>query len=924
MNVSIRLGHTDSVDSVDKQNFFDVELKSTSKLRHFTNIKETIDQFEQFKTERENCNKYRLILTINPYCTNVLFNTLTEIVYAEGSDKYEAIINDDENTSVSKTQGVMGVSNPNRIKMIMNTEYSKPGSAESIDSNIKENYVYHPGYDIFDNHVIRNKSFKIVNKISDKGNKEVFNTIADIQRTPDGKEMTYKRRESINDKIGNKSYVRHLYDYDDILQFENGDSINANLVEENGWYGFINSSAIQSRDKDEKFNEINIGRVLNDHKSCEFIDMYPDRTLYSFNPKYNKYKHRLEYNWDVILTYPYGITYDTYVVKDNNCNGLVILDAKRAISPSGETIILFRCLTKHGLKRGDYVRFFYKKRDNDNGWKQYEKNFIVRNVGNLDNDEKEYYFYINDMDFIRLLSETGEFDNVSDDELEVNTKDYNYRFARVVGNTVSKYYVRIFKKLPNFKYRKQNFPIDGSINIDDYIESNAKKNDKMVLFDKEQYKPAFETTIYTDDSTQVTFTDTIDVSNLEDNLGRPLTEIYATVIKTNRGHNEWYNKSDSKEIEFSHCFGEISEGLKFSQKKSDLGNDSIQHIRQDCGDISMLYKNSSPYNNDITINDDEFLGDIVEFNNNECIEKVIQPFLHRFNTAQRELSLSEDDLKLDNTKLNDITYHEIWSDDWDAVPNDPTDGGKIIYKEDYFSIVEKKGNDGQATWRPEGYYYQPHYKFAIREFGNLIQSNHYDIMIKKIEPIQINGIFLKIDCKRNNNVSIGDIIYLFDDENNTRYEFVVSYLSNKTSFCVTPKINPSNGDRNPWKIFHDESGLNWLEVVNLVTPDENGKSKLCFRRNNPDIPSYAVRVGKNKYLWRNVLKSGDMGAQNLTEYAYSNDAFYITNEINFFLRRQDPQGINGLYCKYAFPNDIYGNIQKESNYVYKEESEIIC
>ena len=67
-----------------------------------------------------------------------------------------------------------------------------------------------------------------------------------------------------------------------------------------------------------------------------------------------------------------------------------------------------------------------------------------------------------------------------------------------------------------------------------------------------------------------------------------------------------------------------------------------------------------------------------------------------------------------------------------------------------------------------------------------------------------------------------------------------------------------------------------------------------------------------------------MNIKDLPEYAYANDAFYITKEINFFLRRQDPQGWNGLYCKDGFPNDIPGNIKPESNYIYKEEKEIIC
>ena len=38
--------------------------------------------------------------------------------------------------------------------------------------------------------------------------------------------------------------------------------------------------------------------------ACEFIDLYPDRTLFSFLPKYNKYRKRAEKNWDYCITYP--------------------------------------------------------------------------------------------------------------------------------------------------------------------------------------------------------------------------------------------------------------------------------------------------------------------------------------------------------------------------------------------------------------------------------------------------------------------------------------------------------------------------------------------------------------------------------------------------------------------------------------------
>ena len=967
MNLQIRLGHTDSVNSTDRQNFLDVELKNTSKLSHFTDIKATIDQYEQFNTERENCNKYRLILTINPYCTNVLFNPFTEIVYAEGASEYrnqenvilfngcEAIVNgdtsDDSKAPAQDHAGqlnkakVYGNTQPNRVQMVMNTEYSKPGCAnDSKDKNGRtitdENYVYHPGYDIFNNHILRNKSFKIVNKPENENDHEsFFNTIADKMRYADGKQVEYRRRESLQDDTMPER-DKHLYDYADILQFSNGDAINANLTEENGWYGFINTSTIQSRDSN--FDELNIGRVLNDRKSCEFIDMYPDRTLYSFNPKYNKYQHREEYNWEVILTYPYKNVVtdkknnDYKVVKDGECNGLLILSAVKTMSPSNETIILFRCMTKHGLKRGDTVRFYYIEKEGESKkWQQYEKNFIVRNVGNLENEQKEYYFYINDMDFIRLLPGDGPLDDTSDNELSVND-NYEYRFARIVGNVPSRYYIRVFKKLPNFKYAEQKFPTDGSMTIDDYINNNAKypknfpnqeKKEKMVLYDKEQYKLAFESTIYNDDSTQIVFTDTIDIDNLVDSRGCPLTEIYTTIVKTNYGHDMWYETPDNpkpirnhKSIEFSHCFGPVSEGLQFSQIETE--SKYAETNRRNCGDVCMLcvekdkntnkYFVSTPYNENVTIgSNDEFLGDIVEFNPNECIEKSLQFFMHRFNTAQRELN----DGRL-------FRWNEIWSDDWDAKPSnedhvitDKTDKGDFP-----FSVTEETLDDDTVTQRHEGYFYQPHYRIPLREFGAIIQDQHYDVNINKIEPVQADAIYLKIVTKTRSGVNKGDIIYLFDDKNNKVYDFIVTYVENKVSFYVMPYVKEGN----PWQIFNSKSQLNWLDICNLAVPDDNGEIKLYFRIKNEEIPPYAEKVGKNKYLWREVLKPGNMDIQNLPEYAYSNNAFYISNEINFFLKRQDPQGWNNLYYENGFPNDIRGNIKKESNYIYKEEKEIIC
>jgi hypothetical protein len=44
-----------------------------------------IDEYELFSKEYDNSDKYRLIFTVNPICSNILFNRLTEFVINEGA-----------------------------------------------------------------------------------------------------------------------------------------------------------------------------------------------------------------------------------------------------------------------------------------------------------------------------------------------------------------------------------------------------------------------------------------------------------------------------------------------------------------------------------------------------------------------------------------------------------------------------------------------------------------------------------------------------------------------------------------------------------------------------------------------------------------------------------------------------------------------
>ena len=240
--------------------------------------------------------------------------------------------------------------------------------------------------------------------------------------------------------------------HDDILSID--ESINQNLYEDNGWWGFTNNTTIDPQKiEDRKWNSMDIGKALNNHKACEFIDMYPDRSLYSFAPKYNKYTHENENNWNVVLTYPYkniyehpiclgGSSYikrsinsfgdyvDETISEGNRWMGLKIVTAQLGSGRIGGNSIIFRTYTKHGLKQGDMFYLYYTNPYNDkycgddrhelktygecdkfgentlNGTEVYYESEIyhkVTNVGDMSRNNDEYYFYTSDVSLLKEI-----------------------------------------------------------------------------------------------------------------------------------------------------------------------------------------------------------------------------------------------------------------------------------------------------------------------------------------------------------------------------------------------------------------------------------------------------------------------------------------------------------------------------------------
>lgn len=1003
--MEIRRTETNSVNSINLANNINAEIIHTSRPMPFDSTTTTINSYEVFMNESDSCDKYRLLLKINPFCTNILFNSCTEIVMNEGGNNEDGVQTVLDSNTVTCENAYGKRSGINRADMVNNTEYSR----EAIG------YTYHPGYDIFDNHILRNKSYNIVNYIrSDDANRDLFNTISDYSRLNNGDIIKITPRRLMptsSDPFNTRQINKHLYKVGDLYSFFELDSVNENLREQNGWYGFKNTNVIESV---EATNEtpMDINRVINSRDNCDFIDMYPDRTLFSFIPKFNNYRRREENNWDVILTYPYRNTYNHNIVsnyrdEDGNIvapeyrvNGLLVASCQNVMGGNGSNVTLFRTFSKHGLNDRDSVMFSYLDPDNNNSsdpvYQTLPNTYWVTRIGDINQNNEENFFYLSDYNFLndlfsgRILETfyhslgsvyTEEVDEEhtygsapntipSDDggvimvysyevggtggtelpEIPVNVDERSlpitvdgvhymavrtyyevgdgenppsvilrnilsrmkFRVSRVYKGKKSDYYIRIFRKLPNWKYSREQlteYISEHTSLMDEFTLRNACSGEGInrhnILFNHSVTPMAFSNTIYNDAVTQYLFTDSIQTEHIKDNRGRPLSSFYVTVLKSNRGFREWYGLGTGRNIgsdnvEYSHCFGKLLSGFNYLALS---GDSRLWPERNYLSDIGILtdknildesfYGIPTSANEwvdlptEITLDNDEFVGDICEWNDYDCVERVLEKVCYRFNTVQREYGceLLED---------FNFTDHELTSDDYDMSGSQNWGGFNV-------TVYDRLSPNFQnMLTKPEGYFYNPHYEIPIKKFSNTInQDSHELLSIKKATPTQADGIFIRLETYGKHNLTLEDSVYLCNDDSHLWYLNDVVYIDTPNSFVIN--IIPRDIEEVEGKPYVD-----WITTCNNIN---NGSWKVRVR--NKTIPLYASNVGINTFLWRDILLN--TGSDSF-DYPFANGYNYIEHTINFFLKRQDPYGYNGLYNVidplYRYPaNDMFPDVE---------------
>lgn len=898
-----------SKTSSSSNNFVKTSLVNNQRLIPTNDYSTTIDEIEVYNSERENCDKYRVIVTINPICSNVLFNRVTEVVINEGSDDcfwLNNIADYDNNkgnieikTYGGKTLDSFKASNDidGAVKLTRDTQLSS-------DDRVS----YKCGVDIFNNHILRNKTFKSVSVYAG-GNSSNYNTLFDSMRDWKGNIV-----KDYKEGLPNEEISLHLYRSDDVMAFD--ESVDANLIDENGWLGFKNTSQITSYEEED--NPLPINKVINNKPSCGFIDMCPERDLWYFTPKYNPHRNRYEKNWNYCLTYPSSSTTKNidFIRQETNSLKIYYFDDEQRLG--GTRVCKFVSCVKHGLAVDDIVNVYF------NGTNENAQEDVIRNLKVL-KVEDEYTFYvtyseqnwIKNRNFITWKNQVMFNDvlNDLDDEKYVWSRDKRFifqedkewilnpvfisngqykanassfsndvSFKQVINGEEVEYYVRIFSKLPNWKFAENL--IDNFTTNEERQELIKKYSDKKHDFESQLSRLAFAKNSYGDDISQIVFTDDINLNGLTDNLGRPITSIFLTIIKNNAGFREWYGIGgkdfDAKNniVEYSHVFGKNICGFKMTPNSVGSDYKNLTHLNNiDSNnstnglDISLInnnrpaeidtdeieYNSVGDYDGDVN-----FYGDLCYYSEPLQFEKSIDSVWFRTNTMQRELP---------NTKkyafLANIVHEEIVADDYDY-------GG-------FRGTTQYIEN---AYWSKEGYIYQPHYEIPIKSFGRELQVlTSHNVRVESIDALDDSNYVVVTD--KESYIEPNDKFVIHNKASNQYYDCQAT----EDSFIMPTKFK-----------------FTCAELKNDMY--YSAENYVIIKRQETIPPmAYLLKDSTYRYVWRELYQNGFDNYSEMETYPFTNNALYIEKHIQFYCLRQDPDGLTKSldgYYNYDI-NDIEPN-----------------
>lgn len=950
-------------DNAEKS--LNIDLSAKSRLVPYSTISDSLSLNDLYIEERDACENYRMVFTVNPICSNVIYNAVTEPVFKEGSTSatslvVSAVSRKDENVFPIGTINKSGAT-VDRIAAIRDTEYTNPRLG---------GFVYHCGYDIFNNHLLRSDEFEHATFVADANNNnvDVFNTIFDFAVDFTGKIATRTgviplksifKREAEGETISTK--IR-TYSLDTLKTMNTAFYEKMRLVD--GWYGFYNTGNINIRnitletDNGGSAGDLFVNRVINNEKACAFIDLYPDRTLYSFIPKVNKYRKRIERNWDCAITYPFKDDEKLFnTINENDANAVKVLDCQLIYTNVGEPIILMHSLFRHTLTPGSRIRLFYLSNPADPATiTRYLTPVQVVGVGKIDGTEGDRYFSIRLNDIrsfcgIYLDEETGAKQlGIRGGDNAPTSAGTSFYYKKIENGCDDRYYFRKFKKLKNYEYvecdedeasgecvpltKEPAYITDRS---PEYIFFNGryfKKEERPLEYS--QNKLAFGENIYGDRVAQVIFSDDICTATLKDNLGRPLSRVYFTTVKTNRGHKEWYEDDNlsAETVEYSHCFGEITSGLDLpaDSASTDYNVRKLYNIfSDDCGvedcknglakilsgaPIGSYSGTPMPIESAITIDGfDEFYGDVVEFSKANFLETTIEKVYHRFNTAQREC--------LKNEKYYDIYYDELVGDIYDVEEEGASDSETDKFIVSSYTLnqinIKLQGDENALAKRfpgnisPEGYFYSPFTEITLRElnddvsytsvsrinFTPSVASVVYSSITMYDPEIGLTGniglyVFSGTTSPVNYDFVMGQPFCIYDVNADRTYRGFLSGLkiaeNGRCELAISTEADSVSITDKGVEEHGEQAAAILTKYLNGTIDTATTKSAFIISSLHENAPTYAEFMPSSQRLvWRANKKMSELDSESpIYNMPFTNGRLYIHENVNLFLKRQDP------------------------------------
>jgi hypothetical protein len=378
------------------------------------------------------------------------------------------------------------------------------------------------------------------------------------------------------------------------------------------------------------------------------------------------------YNWNFFLSYAYENDYDKMLEAiDKKTNTTLTWKVSDGIpfiientTFNGIDVISFRCPVKHGVNVGEFVKLTF------DGFPSYtgntiEDTFQVDYLGVETYGSDEYVFNIIDVGYTGATFNNGRTGTAK----RIISNRRPSTGVTFDNDTMSEYYVRKHKIMTN---------VDDAVLVKAGFEENIFGTKKK--YESSGFTPNKYARVSIKEGSQsysLAFNKDINITDILDNRGRPLSELFFTVVW--KGYFGWMFKNIQG--------GGMKQGWEFNLplKSNGRPNDWWRrtNFNADTNIPINTYTTSSgsglgPGNASLEFcyldsfkKNDDLDGDVCEWNNYDQTERVISKIYHKL-------------------KFNNFAF----STENIAVNNE----------------------------NPFGYYYQPHHKLTIRVFSDYIEE----------------------------------------------------------------------------------------------------------------------------------------------------------------------------------------------------------